>query len=107
MGKSKINKHLRPVDTEAGTEFGNMVRHDHRSTTCQNIEYISSLINDSCISLAPWKLKQMIPRNITTTNEHYRRSLLSVLLEARFRGNIPDFGLSKEHPEEIVFVLPN
>ena len=83
----------------------NMVRHDQRSTTCQNIKHISGLINDNCMSLAPWKLKQMIPKRTIPTNDYYRRSLLSVLLEARFRRTIPDLGLSKEHAQEMIISL--
>ena len=82
-----------------------MIRNDQRSITSQNISHISRLINDNCMSIANWRLRQMIPRSVIPTNEHYRRSLLATLLEAKQRRTFLDLGLSKQQTEEMILSL--
>ena len=45
----------------------NMVKDDPRSNTNLNIRHISNLIDDNCMKVANWKLRQMIPRKMTPT----------------------------------------
>ena len=82
-----------------------MVKNDQRSITSQNIKYISRLIDDDCLSIATWKLRQMIPRIITPVNEHYRRCLLSTLLDVRHRRTSSNLGLSKEQADGMIVSL--
>ena len=82
-----------------------MIRNDQRSITSQNMSHISRLINDNCMSIANWKLRQMIPRSVIPTNQHYIRSLLATLLEAKQKRTFLDLGLSKQQTEEMILSL--
>ena len=83
----------------------NMVKDDPRSNTNLNIRHISNLIDDNCMKVANWKLRQMIPRKMTPANEHYRRSLLSVLLESKRSRTFSNLGLSRTQTEEMIISL--
>ena len=61
----------------------NIVENDPKSVTCLNIRFLSDLAGEHCLSFAPWRWKQMLPKNEIPVNETWKTSWLECLLEIR------------------------
>ena len=83
----------------------NIVQNDVRSRTCENIKYLSNLINDNCLVMTTYKVKQMLPRKVTPPIELYRKSLLSFLLDVRIERPHLHLGLGKQYIEDLIYSL--
>ena len=80
----------------------NIVKDDARSKTAQNIKHISSLIDDNCLLIANWKMKELLPRTITPPFQLYRKNLLTYLLDLRLHGYYSHLGMGKQALEEMI-----
>ena len=61
----------------------NIVEKDPKSVTCLNIDFLSDLAGDNCLSFAPWRWKQMLPKPEMDVNDIWKQSWLECLLVIR------------------------
>ena len=71
----------------------------------QFVRYLSNIIDDDCLSLSKWKLKDLFPKRVVPTNECYKKSLLSFLLQTRIDKNYHSIRMSKQQAEEMIYSL--
>ena len=83
----------------------NLVKSDARSQTCKNLRYLSNLIDDNCLKISSWSLKDLFPRNVIPQNESYKKSLLTFLLEKRLQKQYQDMGMNREQLDSMIFSL--
>ena len=61
----------------------NLVEMDPKSVTCLNIDFLSDLVGEHCLSFAPWRWRQMLPMPEIYVNDLWKQSWLECLLEIR------------------------
>ena len=82
-----------------------MVINDARSKTCENLRFLSELVNDNCLLLSTWKMEEALPKNCIPLIEIYKKSLLSLLLEARISKDFTALNTNKQQLDEMILSL--
>ena len=102
---SRYPEFIRKLMNAPGKEIRflvNLVKTDARSNTCQNIRFLSDIVNDDCLLLSSWNMEQVLPKNTIPPIEAYKKSLLSLLLETRIRKDYSALNANRQQVDEMI-----
>ena len=74
----------------------NIVESDPKSITCLNIDFLSELVGENCLSFAQWKWKQLLPKSEIYVNDLWKQSWLECMLEIRKTKEYDKLNLNQE-----------